>query len=188
MQFSRRGRVSQAAFAVRQESPPVPGKPRLELDDYLPYLVNRVGSALASRFTTEALAGHDLSLAMWRVLVALSSNGEQRQIDLAAMTSIEVSTLSRLVTRLASRGLVTRNRSASDSREVAVRLSAQGRNVVDRLIPVARALEEQAIAGLAPRELALVKQALRQCYRNLTAPGAVLPAAEQEMRRRSRPG
>jgi len=72
----------------------------LDLDGYLPYLIHRVGSALAGRFTEDTLARHDLSIAMWRVLAALSANGEQRQIDLAAMTSIDVSTLSRLVTRL----------------------------------------------------------------------------------------
>ena len=34
---------------------------------------------------------------MWRVLAALSNNGEQRQIDLVDMTSIDASTMSRLV-------------------------------------------------------------------------------------------
>ena len=37
---------------------------------------------------------------MWRVLAALSNSGEQRQVDLVDMTSIDASTMSRLVTRL----------------------------------------------------------------------------------------
>ena len=37
---------------------------------------------------------------MWRVMAALASAGSQRQIDIAELTSIEVSTLSRIVTRL----------------------------------------------------------------------------------------
>ena len=44
---------------------------------------------------------------MWRVLAVLSSDGGQRQIDVAAKTSIDVSTLSRVVTRLTEMGLVT---------------------------------------------------------------------------------
>ena len=83
----------------------------LDLENYLPYLINRVGSALVANFSENALAGHDLSIAMWRVLAALSTNGEQRQIDLATMTSTDASTLSRLVTRLVRIGLVTRSRS-----------------------------------------------------------------------------
>jgi hypothetical protein len=80
---------------------PVPEHPiRLDLDDYLPYLVNRVGSIMALRFGEDVLAQFGLSIAMWRVLAALSSNGAQRHTDLAGLTSIEVSTLSRIVTRL----------------------------------------------------------------------------------------
>ena len=140
---------------------------KLHLPDYLPYLVNRVGAALVARFSADALAQHDLTIAMWRVLVALSDNGAQRQIDLAGLTSIDVSTLSRLVSRLIAMGLVTRVRSDRSSREVVVRLTAQGETLVAELIPIARALEKSAIAGLPKSELAAAKAALRRIYANL---------------------
>ena len=60
----------------------------LDLADYLPYLVNRVGTIIADQFGQEALAPHGLSIAMWRVMAVLSSAGAQRQIDLAELTSI----------------------------------------------------------------------------------------------------
>jgi hypothetical protein len=45
----------------------VPEHPiRLDLDDYLPYLVNRVGSIMALRFGEDVLAQFGLSIAMWR--------------------------------------------------------------------------------------------------------------------------
>jgi DNA-binding MarR family transcriptional regulator len=140
---------------------------QLDLDGYLPYLIHRVGSTLAARFTEDTLARHDLSIAMWRVLAALSANGEQRQIDLAAMTSIDASTLSRLVTRLVRRGLATRRRSKTNSREVVVQLSTKGRSLVDRLIPVARELEAVAIRGVPSADLATVKRSLRRMFRNM---------------------
>ena len=59
-----------------------PGE-KLDLGDYLPYLVNRVGTIIADQFGEEALAPHGLSIAMWRVMAVLASNGSQRQIDLA---------------------------------------------------------------------------------------------------------
>jgi DNA-binding MarR family transcriptional regulator len=108
-----------------------------------------------------------LSIAMWRVMAALSSTGIQRQIDLADLTSIESSTLSRLVTRLVRTGLVTRTRSASSNREVAVTLSAKGNTLVARLIPLAREYETAAIAGLSPQELAVLKRCLRRVYSNM---------------------
>ena len=118
-------------------------------------------------FTRDALDAEDLSIVMWRVLAALSNNGGQRQTDLAAMTSIEVSTLSRIVARLLKRGLITRERSPNDNREVAVALSPQGKTLVRRLIPIARKHEEQAIAKLPARELEIVRRTLRAMYDNL---------------------
>ena len=139
----------------------------LNLADYLPYLVNRVGAIIAEQFGAEALKPHRLSIAMWRVMAVLASGGGRRQIDLAVVTSIDASTLSRLITRLVRMGLVTRSRSARSNREVAVKLSAKGRALVIRLIPIARAYERAAIAGLAADELAVVKRCLRRMYANM---------------------
>ena len=116
----------------------------LDLDSYLPYLINRVGTAIAATYTADTLAPRGLSLAMWRVLAALSNNGEQRQIDLVDMTSIDASTMSRLVT-----------------------LSAKGRAQVESLIPIAKGLEKTASGGLSAKEQEVVKRALRRMYDNL---------------------
>ena len=105
---------------------------------------------------------------MWRVMAALASAGEQRQIDLADLTSIDASTLSRIVTRLVRLGLVTRARSASSNREVVVALSPKGSALVARLIPLARDIEADASAGLSAKELAVLKRCLRRMYANMT--------------------
>lgn len=144
-------------------------QPRLNLNEYLPYLVNRVGVALALRFGKDALARHGLSIEMWRVLVVLSNNGGQRQVDLGGLTSIDTSTLSRMVTRLVRLGFVMRRRSAASNREVEVALTAKGRAALRRLVPVARRYEVLAAAGLSAGETAALKSALHLMYRNLTA-------------------
>jgi MarR family transcriptional regulator, organic hydroperoxide resistance regulator len=141
--------------------------PKLELDAYLPYLVNRVGAIMAEQFGAEALAPYRLSIAMWRVMAVLASKGGQRQIDLADLTSIEVSTLSRIVTRLVRIGVATRTRSASSTREVIVKLTAKGNAQVTRLIPIALDYEAAAITGLPAAELAALKRCLRRVYANM---------------------
>ncbi len=141
---------------------------KLDLGDYLPYLVNRVGTIIAEQFSAEALAPHRLSIAMWRVMAALAARGNQRQIDLADLTSIEASTLSRLVSRMVRMGLVTRSRSASSNREVTVSLSAKGNALAARLIPMARRCEADAIAGLSREELLVLKRCLRRVYGTMT--------------------
>jgi DNA-binding MarR family transcriptional regulator len=140
---------------------------KLDLDDFLPYLVNRVGMIVADQFGEEALAQHRLSIAMWRVMAVLASTGGQRQIDLADLTSIDASTLSRIVTRLVRMGLVARTRSANSNREVVVALSAKGSALTARLIPLAYEFEADAIAGLPPAEIAVLKRCLRHMYSNM---------------------
>jgi DNA-binding MarR family transcriptional regulator len=144
----------------------------LDLDDYFPYLINRVGMALATSFGDGALGPDRLSIAMWRTLVALSDNGGQRLVDLSAMTSIDVSTLSRMVTRLARLGLATRTRSRKSDREIVVTLAPKGRTMLFRLIPTALRFERAAIARISPDDLAVVKRVLRQMHENM----AGLPA------------
>jgi DNA-binding MarR family transcriptional regulator len=142
-------------------------KAKLDLDSYLPYLVNRVGTIIAEQFGAEALAPYRLSIAMWRVMAVLASRGGQRQIDLADLTSIDVSTLSRLVTRLVAMGVVSRTRSANSTREVVVKLTAKGNAQVARLVPIAHDYEAAAIAGVRPEELAILKSSLRRVFTNM---------------------
>jgi MarR family transcriptional regulator, organic hydroperoxide resistance regulator len=140
---------------------------KLDLGDYVPYLANRVGNIIAEQFGAEALARHGLSIAMWRVMAVLAANGSQRQTDLAELTSIDSSTLSRMVTRLVRMRLVTRTRSTKSNREVAVELSPKGATLVAELIPIARDYETIAIAGLSRDELDVLKNCLRRIYANM---------------------
>jgi len=150
--------------------------PHLDLAEFLPYLLNRVGSALVARFSESALAGTHLSIAPWRVLAALSNNGPLRQIDIAEITSMDVSTMSRLVTRLVQMGLVSRTRSSTSNREVVVELTPKAAILVARLIPIAEDLQETATRGLSKQDLAVVKRALRRMHENLMRDGAVEPS------------
>jgi DNA-binding MarR family transcriptional regulator len=146
-------------------------RPHLDLSDYLPYLINRVGAALVARFSEDALAGTRLSIATWRVLAVLSNNGRLRQIDIAEITSIDVSTLSRLITRLVHMGLVSRTRSAMSNREVVVELTPKAAVLVVQLIPIADELQRTATQGLSKQDLIAVKRALRRMHENLTRTG-----------------
>jgi DNA-binding MarR family transcriptional regulator len=151
---------------------------KLDLDNYLPYLVNRVGVIIAEQYGGEALAPYRLSIAMWRIMAVLASSGGLRLIDLAGLTSIEVSTLSRIVTRLVRIGVVTRTRSASSTREVVVKLTAKGSAQVARLIPIAHDYEAIAIAGLSAEEVAVLKRCLRRVYANMKNRRVAAAAAE----------
>src|SRR5262249_34027329 len=127
---------------------------------------DRGGGRVVHGLGQNPLARQQVSVAMWRVLAVLASDDGQRQIDVAARTSIDVSTLSRVVTRLVKMGLVTRTRSATNNREVVVRLTPKGAAILARVIPHAIALERTAIAGVPAKDLGVVRRSLGRMSEN----------------------
>ncbi len=141
------------------------------LADYLPYLINRAGARLAVAFGRE-LRRFGVALAEWRVLAALLTHGGQRLSDLAGLTSVDVSTLSRLVGRMARKGLVVRARprtNGADQREIRIMLSAKGRRTAHAIVPTARRYERLALTGIGAREERLLKRLLVRVFANLDA-------------------
>ncbi len=146
----------------------------LALDNYLPYLINRAGVRLVAHFSIR-LRAEGLGIQDWRVLAALFEQDGQRLSDLAERTSIEISTLSRIIGGMETTGLLRRTRANTDARAVAIRIEPRGREMVQRLLPAAEALQRNALAGLTEAEEAQLKELLRRVYENLD--GRSLPAA-----------
>ncbi|MDX6744187.1 MarR family transcriptional regulator [Actinocorallia sp. A-T 12471] len=140
-----------------------------QFTDSVPYLLNRLGVRLGERFAVQ-LKDHGLTLPMYRVLAALREQGDQRLGDLAVKTSIEKSTLSRLISTMRSDGLVSRERPEDQGRIVAINLTAKGLAVVEPLIPVADTYERAATAGMSAKEVVRFKEILRTMYDNLGGP------------------
>lgn len=139
----------------------------LDLETYTPYLLNRAGVRVANAFSRE-LKRFDISLQMWRVLVALWHSGGLRLSDLADVTSIEISTLSRIVGSLQRKALVNRQRGHRDAREVLLALAPAGRAMTEEVIPLALAYEARLVAGLSPSEVATLKRLLVKMFDNMS--------------------
>jgi MarR family transcriptional regulator, organic hydroperoxide resistance regulator len=140
---------------------------KFDLSEYLPYLINRVGMAMIVRFSDDALAGHGITISMWRVLTVLAHAGPQRQIDVSDLSGIDASTLSRIITRLARAGFVTRERSATSNREVTVGLTPKARRLVQETLPVADDMVRAAVTEMSAAEVETLKALLRRMYANL---------------------
>lgn len=139
-----------------------------DLGRYLPYLINRAGARLAVEFGRE-IRRYGIGVQEWRVLAALAASGGQRLSDIAALTSIDISTLSRLISRMVRAGLLSRGRAEEDRREIAVSLTPKGRRTTQAIIPVARRYERITLAGFRPAEEAALKDLLVRVYANLEA-------------------
>jgi len=138
------------------------------LDSYLPYLLNRAGVRIATAFSEE-VRPLGATLQMWRVLAALREQDGRRMGDLSETTSIEVSTLTRLVDTMEKKGLVVRRRDADDARVVALHVTPAGRRLTQRITPIAERYERVALAGFTAVETDTLKATLRRLYINMEA-------------------
>ena len=86
-----------------------------DLENYLPFLLNRAGARVATKFTQD-VRPRNVTLQEWRVLASLNFDGPQRMSDLAERTSIDRTTLSRLVSRMEQHDLARRSRADSPPR------------------------------------------------------------------------
>ena len=87
--------------------------------------------------------------------------------DLSSTTSIDVSTLTRLVDNMEKKGLVARQRDPEDARAVVLNVTPAGRRLTARILPIAERYEKVALQGFDPAEAEQLKAALRRLYANM---------------------
>jgi MarR family transcriptional regulator, organic hydroperoxide resistance regulator len=132
---------------------------------FLPYHVHRTGVRLASAFGNE-LERFDLTVPMWRVLGVLWRARELKVTDLIEDTTIEQSTLSRLLIAMEKRDLIARRRAEEDGRAVLVSLTPAGRKLTKTLIPLALRNQRVALRGFSAEEVEQLYAMLGRIFEN----------------------
>lgn len=144
-----------------------------KLTSSVPYLLNRLGVRMGNLFSRR-IASYGVTLPMYRVMAALWETPDQRLNDLSEVTTIELSTLSRLIGTMEKMRLVSRSRLENNARTVAIRLTAKGHDLVTELMPIAQHFETVAAARLSPTALKTFKKTLAEVY-------ACLDTLEEEL-------
>ncbi len=135
----------------------------MDIAHYLPYLVNRAGQQFVTAFTP-SLAAEGQDIQSWRVLFVLNQRGAMKVGELSRLTSINVSTLSRLLDRMEKKGLLKRTPDPADARSIGLELTLEGREVFERLRPAAEALEARALQVMSEEEGAELRRLLNKLH------------------------
>ena len=138
------------------------------LSNSLPYLLTRLGVRMGDLFV-RVVKKEGLTLPMYRVLAALAEQDDQRLTDLSAITSVEMTTLSRLTATLERRELLSRRRPSDNMRTILISLTSEGRALATQLAPRAEHYEREATRGLSTIEIATLKDVLDRIHNNLDA-------------------
>ncbi len=138
------------------------------LDRALGFWILRAHQALRQElYRVFHAAGEELTPEQWAVLVRLWEREGRPQHELAETTLRDRPTLSRILDGLEARGLVERRPDPDDGRGRLVYPTAAGRRLRTRLVPLARAIVERAIAGIADEDLEGMRRTLMRIVANI---------------------
>lgn len=125
---------------------------QFELDDFLPYQLAVLASHVSTSFARIYGERFGLSVAEWRTLAQLGNALRPLSVrDVARLTELEKSKVSRAIERLKGRGFVAKAQSVDDKRLVAVQITASGREVITTLAPLAAKFEQDLLTALGPQ-------------------------------------
>jgi DNA-binding MarR family transcriptional regulator len=138
-----------------------PDSTEFELSRSPGHLLHRAQQFAAERFTT-AMAGAKLTQRQFAVLSATSAQEGLTQTELVKATGIDRSTLAELVARMVRNGLLVREKVAEDARANAVRLSDEGRSLMDTASKAAMDADDAILAALPKSKRAGFLKTLRR--------------------------
>lgn len=138
----------------------------LSLDDFLPYLLNRIAHRL-NLDLNEELRTIGMTLPQWRVLAVLKVGDGRNVGELSVYTVIEQSTLSRILERMDEAGFVERRSSARDARVTEVFLTPLGREMFGKSLAIALEHFRRATHGLEEAEVARLVKTLHKVLDNV---------------------
>jgi DNA-binding MarR family transcriptional regulator len=124
------------------------GGKALLLNQFIPYLLvnlaKRVSDSCASIYETD----FDVTIPEWRILARLAENDRQNSRELAAVTFMDKSKVSRAVKLLDEKGYLLKVKDVADQRVTYLSLSETGRELYERIAPEALAWESQLLDAL----------------------------------------
>jgi len=143
-----------------------PGTPAFQVEKYPFYLLNR----LVSRYNVviEArLREIGLDIPYWRVLMILGERAPRSVKQIAEAAVIPLSTMTRIVQRMAGAGLVECRLHANDNRVTEVALTSEGEHKLAQARRAAAPVYARLVEDFSRDEFETLIKTLNRLYRNL---------------------
>lgn len=144
----------------------VPGSAGEDVESYLfneqvGYLLRRAYQRHLAIFQANA-CDPQLTSVQFSTLCALKDHGPQSQGALVKATGVDQATIRGIVERLKGRGLIQLSKDGRDARKVIISITAEGLDLLDRMIPCARQITELTMGNLNPAERMALIHTLRR--------------------------
>ncbi len=118
---------------------------KLDLENFLPYRLNKIASLVSKEFRTVYGPDYDLLIPEWRVLATLGQFEKMSAREIGIHSSMHKTKVSRAVRALEERRWLHREGNEQDRREEILSLTAAGRRYYDSIVPQAVAFERKLL-------------------------------------------
>lgn len=146
--------------SAARAGPPASKHASLELDRFLPYrlsvLSNRISQTIAHAYERR----FGITVTEWRIMAVLGRYPGLSANAVAERTAMDKVAISRALSRLIERDLVTRDTHGDDRRRSVLALSDAGYRAYDEIAPLALEYERRLLSALDERERTLLQRLL----------------------------
>jgi len=116
------------------------------LENFLPYQLSLLANRISKDFSKEYISRFKLNNAEWRIIAHLSQENEAISIrEIYSKVDLEKSKVSRAVSRLSSREILTKTVNLKDRRLVDLKLTKNGKKIIENMAKVAKDFESEVL-------------------------------------------
>lgn len=132
----------------------------LELENFLPYRLNRLAEAVSREFSKLYRDWHDLTRPEWRTLATLGRFGAMTATAIGEHSTMHKTKVSRAVSELEKRKWLARAPDEADRRIEHLSLTKAGAAIYREMVPLAKAYETRLLERMAAPDCATLLQAI----------------------------
>ena len=125
--------------------------------------------ARRTRAINVRLRPYGVDYARWRILAVLQEHSGVTMGRLADLTSVDRTTLTRTLGMMEKAELVVRRERRSDRRSLAIFLTAKGRRMLTRILPLILKETDRALSGFSLMEIGILRDRVKRIAENLRA-------------------
>ncbi len=122
------------------------------LADFLPYRLSVASNAVSARIAELYRSRFGLTIGEWRIMAVLGEGEALTQRELVGATLMDKVAVNRACKVLEKRELVARTPNPEDGRSHRLDLTDEGRGIYGEVMPLARDIEAQLLAGFTAEE------------------------------------
>ncbi len=136
---------------------------------YPHYWINHLGFLIRKHLSREFAANcHNVTPEEWAILLQLANAPGLTTTELSDRTFRDKTTSTRMIDKLAAKGLVKRQPDPNDRRRIRLSLSDDGKVLFGNLSEIARNLIARSVEGVPHQDLTTTTRTLAQIAGNLT--------------------